>query len=123
MSVPPVKRKLAAILSADVKGYSRIMQEDEVETVGIHVKGEKPSVERRRLHGLKRSENSLSPGERGLEVGGEERGAFKPDSQASLLGATRSPGGTKGAPETKLRGVRTRYPTESRFMPHLVREG
>ncbi len=42
MSVPPVKRKLAAILSADVKGYSRLMQEDEVGTVRNHVKEAKP---------------------------------------------------------------------------------
>jgi adenylate cyclase len=27
------KRKLSAILSADVKGYSRLMEEDELETV------------------------------------------------------------------------------------------
>jgi adenylate cyclase len=30
-----VKRKLTAILSADVKGYSRLMSEDEVATVEI----------------------------------------------------------------------------------------
>jgi len=29
----PVKRKLTAILSADVKGYSRLMGEDEVATI------------------------------------------------------------------------------------------
>ena len=28
-----IRRKLIAILSADVKGYSRLMGEDEVETV------------------------------------------------------------------------------------------
>lgn len=33
MSVDDVKRKLAAILSADVKGYSRLMGEDELATV------------------------------------------------------------------------------------------
>jgi adenylate cyclase len=32
-TVPPVERRLAAILSADVKGYSRLMGEDEVATV------------------------------------------------------------------------------------------
>jgi adenylate cyclase len=31
--VPPVERKLAAILSADVVGYSRLMAEDEAETI------------------------------------------------------------------------------------------
>jgi adenylate cyclase len=33
MNEKDVKRKLAAILSADVKGYSRLMGEDEVTTV------------------------------------------------------------------------------------------
>jgi adenylate cyclase len=33
MTAQEVKRKLAAILSADVKGYSRLMSEDEVETI------------------------------------------------------------------------------------------
>ena len=33
MTAQEVKRKLAAILSADVKGYSRLMGEDEVETL------------------------------------------------------------------------------------------
>ena len=33
MSTTRVKRKLAAILSADVKGYSRLMGQDEVATV------------------------------------------------------------------------------------------
>ena len=33
MSADPVERKLAAILSADVVGYSRLMAEDEIETV------------------------------------------------------------------------------------------
>src|SRR5262245_5187623 len=33
MSPPVVERKLAAILSADVKGYSRLMGDDEVATV------------------------------------------------------------------------------------------
>ena len=33
MTTPEVKRKLAAILSADVKGYSRLMGENEVETL------------------------------------------------------------------------------------------
>jgi len=33
MTTEGVKRKLTAILSADVKGYSRLMGEDEVETV------------------------------------------------------------------------------------------
>ena len=33
MNEKEVKRKLAAILSADVKGYSRLMEEDEVTTV------------------------------------------------------------------------------------------
>jgi len=33
MSEEPVKRKLSAILSADVKGYSRLMGEDEVATI------------------------------------------------------------------------------------------
>ena len=33
MTTQEVKRKLAAILSADVKGYSRLMGEDEVETI------------------------------------------------------------------------------------------
>ena len=33
MSAEPFKRKLAAILSADVKGYSRLMGENEAETV------------------------------------------------------------------------------------------
>ena len=32
MSPEGTKRKLTAILSADVKGYSRLMGEDEVET-------------------------------------------------------------------------------------------
>jgi adenylate cyclase len=32
MTTQEVKRKLAAILSADVKGYSRLMGEDEVQT-------------------------------------------------------------------------------------------
>ena len=35
MPVEGVKRKLTAILSADVKGYSRLMSEDEVATVAI----------------------------------------------------------------------------------------
>ena len=35
MTAQEVKRKLAAILSADVKGYSRLMGEDEVGTVRI----------------------------------------------------------------------------------------
>ena len=30
-----VERKLAAILSADVKGYSRLMEDDEVATIRI----------------------------------------------------------------------------------------
>ncbi len=34
MTTQEVKRKLAAILSADVKGYSRLMGEDEVGTIG-----------------------------------------------------------------------------------------
>jgi len=33
MATQKVKRKLTAILSADVKGYSRLMSEDEVETI------------------------------------------------------------------------------------------
>ena len=33
MTTERVKRKLSAILSADVKGYSRLMREDEVATV------------------------------------------------------------------------------------------
>jgi class 3 adenylate cyclase len=33
MTTQEVKRKLTAILSADVKGYSRLMGEDEVETI------------------------------------------------------------------------------------------
>ena len=33
MATQEVKRKLAAILSADVKGYSRLMGEDEVGTI------------------------------------------------------------------------------------------
>src|SRR5512139_2186818 len=33
MATQEVKRKLAAILSADVKGYSRLMGEDEVQTL------------------------------------------------------------------------------------------
>jgi len=35
MTTESVKRKLTAILSADVKGYSRLMGEDEVATVHI----------------------------------------------------------------------------------------
>ena len=35
MSTQEVKRKLTAILSADVKGYSRLMGEDEVGTIHI----------------------------------------------------------------------------------------
>ena len=35
MTTQEVKRKLAAILSADVKGYSRLLGEDEVGTVRI----------------------------------------------------------------------------------------
>ena len=34
MTTQEVKRKLAAILSADVKGYSRLMGEDEIGTIG-----------------------------------------------------------------------------------------
>jgi hypothetical protein len=40
MSAQEVKRKLAPILSADVKGYSRLMEEDEVgpiRTLNEHV--------------------------------------------------------------------------------------
>ncbi len=33
---PEVERKLAAILSADVVGYSRLMAEDEVVTLKAH---------------------------------------------------------------------------------------
>jgi adenylate cyclase len=33
MATPEVKRKLAAILSADVKGYSRLIREDELATI------------------------------------------------------------------------------------------
>ena len=33
MTTQQVKRKLTAILSADVKGYSRLMNEDEVSTL------------------------------------------------------------------------------------------
>jgi len=33
MNTQEVKRKLTAILSADVKGYSRLMSEDEVGTI------------------------------------------------------------------------------------------
>ncbi len=33
MTTQEVKRKLAAILSADVKGYSRLMGDDELETI------------------------------------------------------------------------------------------
>jgi adenylate cyclase len=33
MTTDKVKRKLTAILSADVKGYSRLMGEDEVSTL------------------------------------------------------------------------------------------
>ena len=33
MERPPTERKLAAILSADVEGYSRLMSEDETATV------------------------------------------------------------------------------------------
>ena len=33
MTTQEVKRKLTAILSADVKGYSRLMEEDEVGTI------------------------------------------------------------------------------------------
>jgi len=35
MTTQEVKRKLSAILSADVKGYSRLMGEDEVGTIHI----------------------------------------------------------------------------------------
>jgi adenylate cyclase len=35
MTTEKVKRKLTAILSADVKGYSRLMGEDEVGTIRI----------------------------------------------------------------------------------------
>ena len=35
MTAKEVKRKLAAILSADVKGYSRVMGEDEEGTLRI----------------------------------------------------------------------------------------
>ena len=33
MTIQEVKRKLAAILSADVEGYSRLMGQDEVSTI------------------------------------------------------------------------------------------
>ena len=33
MPTPVVKRKLSAILSADVKGYSRLMSQDEIGTI------------------------------------------------------------------------------------------
>jgi len=33
MTTREPKRKLAAILSTDVKGYSRVMGEDEIETI------------------------------------------------------------------------------------------
>jgi len=36
MSAESFKRKLTAILSADVKGYSRLMGENEAETVNTH---------------------------------------------------------------------------------------
>jgi hypothetical protein len=36
MTTQGVKRKLTAILSADVEGYSRLMGEDEESTVGEH---------------------------------------------------------------------------------------
>ena len=35
MSTDTTKRKMAAILSADVKGYSRLMGEDEVGTIRV----------------------------------------------------------------------------------------
>ena len=35
MNEKGVKRQLSAILSADVKGYSRLMKEDEVTTIHI----------------------------------------------------------------------------------------
>ena len=34
MEAPPVERRLVAILSADVEGYSRLMDRDEVGTLG-----------------------------------------------------------------------------------------
>ena len=39
MTTQEVKRKLTAILSADVKGYSRLMSEDEAETIRISRRG------------------------------------------------------------------------------------
>ena len=36
MSAESFKRKLTAIMSADVKGYSRLMGENEAETVNTH---------------------------------------------------------------------------------------
>ena len=36
---PEVERKLAAILSADVVGYSRLMAEDEGETLILNIEG------------------------------------------------------------------------------------
>ena len=38
MDTQKVKRKLTAILSADVKGYSRLMWEDEMETLRLNRK-------------------------------------------------------------------------------------
>ena len=37
MSAESFKRKLTAILSADVKGYSRLMGENETETVKTNI--------------------------------------------------------------------------------------
>ncbi len=55
-----VERKLAAILSADVVGYSRLMAEDEDQTV-------------RRLGAYRREIGALVEEHRGLEAGSEAR--------------------------------------------------
>ena len=54
MNSQDVKRKLAALLSADVEGYSRLMGEDEVGTIRTQPAGrqdKKPIQTQRRTHG------------------------------------------------------------------------
>ena len=50
MTTQEVKRKVAAILSADVKGYSRLMGEDEAETFKTPISHRKIMGELIHLH-------------------------------------------------------------------------
>ena len=58
MEPPPLERRLAAILAADVEGYSRLMHGDEETTMATFVRPSmimSPAASRRRQRSAQRS--------------------------------------------------------------------